>query len=113
VWFATGTGVSPFLAALRAREPVRPRYFAVGVRSPGDAVLRSWVEELTPVRWAFSRFTEGGQGPRRVTDLVGEVPVEPGLDYFLCGNAAMIHDVAGRLRDRGADPQRIHEELFF
>jgi ferredoxin-NADP reductase len=113
VWFATGTGVSPFLAALRARAPVRPRYFAVGLRSPDDAVLGPWVERRAPVRWAYSRFTAGGVPPQRVTVLADEVPREPDLGYFLCGNAAMIHEVAARLRQLGVDSDRIHEELFF
>lgn len=112
VWFATGTGISPFLAALRAQRPVRPLAFAVGLRSPGDAVLRPWVEERAPVHWAFSRFTEGGP-PQRVTDRADSVPVAPDIDYYLCGNQRMIVAVAAQLKARGVEPRRIHEELFF
>lgn len=113
VWFATGTGVSPFLAALRAAVPIRPLAFSVGLRGPEDAVLRSWVEERSPVDWAFSRFTEGGKAPRRVTDLAETVPVGPEIEYFLCGNQRMIKAVAATLARRGVPASRIHEELFF
>lgn len=113
VWFATGTGISPFLAALRARHPVRPLAFAIGLRGPEDAVLRPWLESLAPVDWAFSRFTEGGRAPRRVTDSAETVPVDPEIEYFLCGNQRMIRSVAATLKRRGVLPSRIHEELFF
>lgn len=113
VWFATGTGVSPFLAALRASRPVRPLVFAVGLRGPEDAVLRSWVEDRAPVRWAFSRFSEGGVPPRRVTDDALTVPVGPGQTYYLCGNQRMIRSVAEILKQRGVTSAQIHEELFF
>ena len=113
VWFATGTGVSPFLSALRAVKPVHPQAFCVGVRGTQDAVLRPWIEQHCPVRWAFSRFTEGGTPPRRVTDYAPQVPIGPDIRYFLCGNQRMIRAVAEILRDRGVLPQQIHEELFF
>ena len=113
VWFATGTGVSPYLAALRATRPVRPLAFCVGVRGSHDAVLRSWIEERSPVRWAFSRFTEGGAPPCRVSDFAPEVPIGPAIRYFLCGNQRMILSVSEILRTRGVLPSQIHEELFF
>lgn len=113
VWFATGTGISPFLATLRAQRPVRPLAFAVGLRGPEDAVLRGWVEERSPVDWAFSRFTEGGQPPRRVTDSADRVPVAGDIQYYLCGNQRMIRSVAETLKARGVVPSQIHEELFF
>ena len=113
VWFATGTGISPFLGALRARSPRRPLAFCVGLRGPEDAVLRPWVEERAPVHWSFSRFTEGGVPPERVTQQAQEVPIAPEIRYFLCGNQRMIRSVAEILRGRGVNPSQICEELFF
>jgi ferredoxin-NADP reductase len=113
VWFATGTGVSPFLAALRGKTPVAPLAFCVGVRGPGDAPLRSWLEQTAPVRWAFSRHAEGTVPARRVTDLAREVPTAPDIRYFLCGNQRMIRAVAEVLAARGVSSSQIHEELFF
>lgn len=113
VWFATGTGISPFLAALRARTPHRPLALVIGVRSPEDAVLRPWLEERAPTTWAFSRITEGAKLPRRVTDFAEEVPLGPEIRYFLCGNQRMIRAVADKLTAQGVSPSHIHEELFF
>jgi len=113
VWFATGTGVSPFLAALRPSVPVRPLAMFVGVREPSEAVLRSWMEDRASVQWAFSRFGAEGKPPRRVTEFVSQVPVEPDIEYFLCGNQRMIRGVAGLLVSRGVESSQIHEELFF
>lgn len=113
VWFATGTGLSPFLAALRGRQVVPPLALCVGARSPADAVLRSWLEEKSPVWWAFSRESDQGWEPRRVTDLASQVPTDGDIRYFLCGNQRMIRDVSRVLVDRGVSSRQIHEELFF
>jgi ferredoxin-NADP reductase len=111
VWFATGTGVSPFLAALRARKPVRPLAFCIGLRNPDDAVLGPWVDERARASWAFSR-PPAGPG-RRVTADAEAVPIAPDIAYYLCGNQKMIRDVAAVLKDRGALASQVHEELFF
>lgn len=113
VWFATGTGVSPFLSALRARIPVRPLALCIGLRGPEDAPMRAWLEERAPVRWAFSRTGEPGTPPRRVTDDATEVPIAADIRYFLCGNQRMIRAVAAILASRGVERSQIHEELFF
>lgn len=113
VWFATGTGVSPFLAALRANRPLRPLSLFIGVRGPQEAILRTWVEERSPVHWAFSQYGSAGTPPRRVTDFMDHVPIAPEIGYFLCGNQRMIREVAALLKGRGAASSQIHEELFF
>jgi len=112
VWFATGTGISPFLACLRAHKPRRPVAFHIGVRGPDDAILRSWLEDRAPIHWAYSRPGSGGPRPRRVTDQAREVPMGDKNRYFLCGNQRMIRDVTEILKQGGVDPQQIHEELF-
>jgi ferredoxin-NADP reductase len=71
------------------------------------------VEARAPVRWAFSRFTEAGQTPQRVTQFAAEVPIAPEIRYFLCGNQRMIRSVAEILCSRGVLRGQIHEELFF
>jgi ferredoxin-NADP reductase len=109
VWFATGTGVSPFLAALRSAAPLRPLAYCIGVRTAEDAVLKTWTEARAPVTWAFSRDAP----PRRVTSLAAEVPIGPEIQYFLCGNQRMIRSVGEVLIGRGVLPQQIREELFF
>lgn len=112
VWFATGTGISPFLAAMRANQPIRPLAYCIGVRHPDDAVLRSWTQERAPACWAFSRSSNEGE-PRRVTAFAGEVPIGDEIQYFLCGNQRMIRSVGELLRGRGVRPDQIREELFF
>lgn len=113
VWFATGTGVSPYLAALRARLPVRPLAVCIGVRGPDDAFLQPWLTPRAPVHWAFSRSSGTGRPPSHVTDLAREVPIGPDIRYFLCGNPRMIRAVTAILAGRGVVPSQIHEELFF
>lgn len=112
VWFATGTGISPFLAALRAQTPKVPLTFCIGLRSPEDAVLRPWLEQRAPIQWAFSRFSNEG-GPHRVTDFAALVPVDSDIQYYLCGNQRMIRSVSEILVGRGVLRTAIHEELFF
>jgi len=113
VWFATGTGISPFLAVLSARQPVQPLAFCIGARDPEEAINRVWLEQRAPVHWAFSRISEKNLPQRKVTDLAADVPVNEKICYFLCGNQRMILAVSEILRNRGVAPSQIHEELFY
>ncbi|MCC5844100.1 MAG: hypothetical protein JJU05_07605 [Verrucomicrobia bacterium] len=107
VWFATGSGVAPFLSALRSggQHPLQARW---GVRS---------VLDLEGIDGPFERFVSrgepGGHRAGRVTDDLDTVRVGPEVHYYLCGLDAMIEEVASMLAERGVGEDRIHRECFF
>lgn len=113
VFIATGTGVAPFLASLRSRPGLRPAAFLYGVRQAADRVDPDWLRDVAGARIAVSRADAPGCHRGRVTDLLGELPLGAGVDYYLCGLDAMIDDVTNWLEARGIDITRIHRECFF
>lgn len=113
VWLAGGTGLSPFLSALRGARPQAPLVLAVGVRSPEEALWPGWLDQRAPVVWAFSRRAPHGLEPKRLTQVATEVPVAPDIRYYLCGGRSLVQEVSNILLDRGVDARQIHEELFF
>ncbi len=113
VFIATGTGVAPFVSHFRSRPGIKPMCFLYGVRELQDAVDLPWLTSASGVRLAVSRENIDGSHHGRVTDLLGEVPVDPQFDYYLCGLDAMIDEVTNWLEARGVDITRIHRECFF
>jgi ferredoxin-NAD(P)+ reductase (naphthalene dioxygenase ferredoxin-specific) len=107
VWLATGSGVAPFLSALRSGG-IRPIDARWGVRSALD---------LQGIDWPYTRYVSrgepGGAAEGRVTYDVGSLPTGPEVHYYLCGLDAMIEEMSEALEARGVDPGRIHRECFF
>lgn len=107
VWLATGSGVAPFLAALRSGG-IRPLQARWGVRSALDLEGVAW-----PFQRCVSRGDPGGAKEGRVTDHLDGLPVGAGTHYYLCGLDAMIEEVSAWLAGRGVGAERIHRECFF
>lgn len=114
VFIATGTGISPFLAHCRSFPGRPPRQVFYGVRRHEDAVALDELDRAAAsLTLAISREEVPGTHHGRVTDLLGELPEEEGVHFFLCGLDAMIDDVSDFLEERGVALQRIHRECFF
>jgi ferredoxin--NADP+ reductase len=113
VFIATGTGVAPFLCHLRSRPGARPAAFLYGVRQAADAVEPAWLRAEAGVRLAVSREDAPGCHRGRVTDLLPELPLQPEMDYYVCGLDAMIDEVTEWLERKGISITRIHRECFF
>jgi ferredoxin--NADP+ reductase len=125
---ATGTGIAPFLSMLRTGAPWQ-RYRRVilvhGVRQPTELVYRDLIEELMrahPGKLSYVRFTSREKLPgARAGDLRGRIPaaVADGRleaaaapisaersQFMLCGNPAMLKDMAAALVARGLKKHR-------
>jgi NAD(P)H-flavin reductase len=119
---ATGTGIAPFrsmLWSLADTSSLRPISLYWGLRSERDLYYQ---DELTSLRRHLRHFSfattlakpvgawQGAVG--RVSLLIEHrIHDVSNLDVFLCGNAAMIHDVREILRNRGLCP--IHTEQYY
>ncbi|MCH8513221.1 MAG: hypothetical protein LAT83_16435 [Kiritimatiellae bacterium] len=108
IWFATGSGVAPFLSVLRSggQTPVR---FYWGVRSVLD-LEGIWVPGAVP---CVSRGEAGPGRSGRMTDDLQEVELEADIHYSLCGLDGMIEEVTAFLLGKGVPQERIHSEIFF
>jgi ferredoxin/flavodoxin---NADP+ reductase len=121
---ATGTGIAPFLSMLRTAAPWQ-RYRRVilvhGVRSANELVYRDLIEHVSrawPGRLSYVRFISRekhpgaleGRIPAAVADgrlEAAGAPISPERSQFmLCGNPAMLKDMAAALTARGLKKHR-------
>lgn len=113
VLIATGTGIAPFLSALRSLPELKPLLCLYGVRSLADAVQLDYLRGRCRVKLCVSREEAPPHHHGRVTDLLGEIPREEHANYYLCGLDAMVDEVSQWLQERGVHFTRIHREVFF
>lgn len=124
VLVATGVGVGPFLSlATHLLESgfERPIHLFWGLRLVEDICL---TEELDDLERRYPNFgydvtlsepPPDWPGPRgRVTESVpGMLSHLRGRQYLLCGNGAMVEEMARALSDVGVSRTHIYEEPFF
>jgi len=113
VLIATGTGIAPFLSALRSLPELKPLLCLYGVRSLADAIQLDYLRDRCRVELCVSREKVLPYHHGRVTDLLGEIRREAHANYYLCGLDAMVDEVSQWLQERGVHFTRIHREVFF
>jgi len=113
VYIATGTGIAPFLSYLRSHPGPPPPRCLYGVRQYQDAVLVELLQERCQLDLAVSRETVAGHHHGRVTDLLGNLPIEPTTHFYLCGLDSMIEETTDWLEEHDVDYMNIHREVFF
>ena len=113
VLIATGTGIAPFLSALRSLPDLEPALCLYGVRCLGNAVGLDYLGDRCMVRLCISREEVPPHHHGRVTDLLSEIPRKEQTHYYLCGLDAMINGVSEWLEQRGVHFTQIHREVFF
>ncbi len=120
VFIATGTGIAPFLSYLKDVGAPEPRALFYGVRRRENGVYHTWLTErlarkscnfLGPPDPIY-HFVVSGEGEGRVTDLIDQIPLERGLNYYLCGHETMCQEMSSLLLARGVDEKFIHSEIF-
>ncbi|MBS1907536.1 MAG: ferric reductase-like transmembrane domain-containing protein [Actinobacteria bacterium] len=117
VWVAAGSGITPFLSALRtaapdAEQPVRLVYLA---RNASDAPALTEVctrAETLPWLSLRTRFSEqeGRADGAAVVTAAGIDPRE--ADWFLCGPGELVAALRAELLARGAHAGHIHSERY-
>ena len=112
VFVATGTGIAPFLSALKSTNTT-PVLCLYGVRTRADAVAFDYLAQRCPVKLAVSREVADPHHHGRVTDLLEEIPLETGTHFYLCGLDAMIDQTSTWLEAHAIDITHIHREVFF
>lgn len=110
VWAATGVGIAPFLAMVRAGATGFTLLH--GVRRSGELFYRKELE-ASAARYVPCLSREPGAGfAGRVTDWAAE-NIPPGAyDIFLCGNRGMVRDFM-RIVDERFPRSRVFTEIFY
>ncbi len=115
VWIATGTGIAPFYAMLRSGMGVNKTLIY------GNRYLEQFhfYDEFHAVFGSnyircCSAETVEGVFAGRVTDFLRKQPSsDPGLMYYLCGNAEMVVETRDILIEKGIPFDQIISEIYF
>jgi ferredoxin-NADP reductase len=112
---ATGTGIAPFVAY--ANSGLRGFFCLHGVRRPRELYYRETMSRAAQ-RYipCLSQPTTDSLVPPshfgRVTDLLGAWPAEQEVDFYLCGNGAMVRDALAIIDERFPS-SRVYTEPYF
>ncbi len=110
LFVATGTGIAPFHAMVRA-VPGLDFHLVHGVRSAGEQYARA---AFPPERYTGCLSREpGGDFQGRVTQYLSAHPPTPDCDCYLCGSCNMIYDTFAVLATAGIARDRIHVETYY
>ena len=112
IFFATGTGISPFLSHLLSPKRKKPLSIYYGIRTLKDLNNIDILKKVKSLRIAVSQektiYHNG-----RITDILDSVPIKSNIHYYCCGKESMINEVSKSLTDRNIPLSYIHREVFF
>jgi benzoate/toluate 1,2-dioxygenase reductase component len=112
IWVATGTGIAPFVAFVRAG--LRSRMVLQGVRTPEERYYR---EELLSATQDYVGCISGPNVPHdcfpgRVIEYLSRHLAAGTYDFYLCGRMEMIAAAMG-LIDQRFEGSHVFTETFF
>ncbi|MBL8015178.1 MAG: FAD-dependent oxidoreductase [Candidatus Doudnabacteria bacterium] len=121
-FFATGTGIVPFISMIRHElETVKSGRQVVlhyGVKQEDHLLEKALWERLTQefpnfaVHFYVSRSTEWEGNKGRMTEFINQgIPAD--IDAYLCGGMQMIQDVEALLLAQGVHGGNIYYERFY
>jgi len=113
VYFATGTGIAPFLSCLRSRPAAQPELCLYGVARQTEAFALTELQRQPWFRLATSQEQRNEYFYGRITGLLDQVPLAADIHYYLCGLDSMIDEINTWLESQGIDFTQIHREIFF
>ena len=125
VLISAGVGATPVLAMLHvlaAGRSARPVWWVYGARNgsehPFEHEARTLLGQLPDahriVCYSHPRPQDGNfdVAGRVTVGVLDKAGVPAGADYYLCGPAQFMHDIAAALTARGAAPDRVSQEIF-
>jgi ferredoxin-NADP reductase len=119
-FFATGTGIAPFLSIFEQlvklnSAPKVTLYF--GIRTEKDDFIKEKLEDLKTrlPNFTYEYFISKPENPsipsRRVTKVFNQ-PLDLSGHYYICGHPNMIDEVKTKLLSSGVSPENIVLEEF-
>ena len=105
-YFATGTGIAPFLSSIQSGSAL-PRGVFWGLRKP-----LNFMPDF-PVRIFLSQFTHPEYSTGRLTQALSEVAVHEHTHIYACGLDQMIDEVMVFFKQKGLPESNLHSECFF
>nr|WP_321410182.1 FAD-binding oxidoreductase [uncultured Carboxylicivirga sp.] len=110
VFIASGTGISPFHSFVLSKPEIDYTLLH-GVKYGSEGYESETYDKKRYVKCTSREGTGNYYG--RVTDYLKENKFGKDVQYFLCGNCNMIHDVYDILEEQGVSTDNIHAEVYF
>ena len=111
IFFATGTGLSPFVSYLQSYPDHPPEMLFYGARFAHELMhlpLLSMHHTQIAVSRENSPYHHG-----RITDLLTHTPIDKTRHYYCCGMESMIEEITAWLVAKDIPLDHIHREVFF
>lgn len=118
VYIATGTGIAPFLSALKSYQH-KPEIILYSARTKDDLIEYEYLSQNFNTILTTTRKHENNINYGRLTEYIKYIPIIPnmelslGITYYLCGINTMIDDVSCYLTDNGIHYKNIIQEQFY
>ncbi len=128
VFCGTGTGIAPLRSMIiteAKKDTPRPMKLLYGGRNAQDLAYLEEVATWTPnleIYLGLSTDPEAKvpQNPElekhaehgRITQFLEDLDYEKSLEFYLCGNQAMVLGTQDFLKEKGVDPKKIFMERF-
>jgi ferredoxin--NADP+ reductase len=117
IWMATGTGIVPFLSAVRSGLEVENKRLIQGARFKegflGQDLLSSSGISYMRCCSACPELSQEGFYGGRLTEYLKETRFPEAVKVYLCGHSQMIVDVREILVERGVPLDNIICEVYF
>jgi len=116
IFVATGTGIAPFRSMI-LDQPSGDTTLYWGLRHEEDIFWQKELEEFSSSHPTFrlvltiSQATDNWLGKRG--HVQEHIRIDPGSDYYLCGNRAMVDDMRARLKEASIPDNQVKFELFY
>jgi ferredoxin-NADP reductase len=111
VWIATGTGISPFLSALRYNPKVYPVQLLYGIRYFEDLANQRELTTCPSLRLFVSQENVEGTCNRRIKPE--DIVIDPRLRYAICGHGLFAQQATTYLLSKGIPQANVQCEVFF
>jgi ferredoxin-NADP reductase len=114
-WIATGTGIAPFLSMFRSMNP-KEKTLIHGAKTAAHFYFQEIFSSGSLAQYVRCSSREEGEGlfyGRLTRWLANQASFDPGLRYFLCGNAEMVVEVRDLLIEKGVPFSQIRAEIYF
>ena len=112
VFFATGTGIAPFLSYLLSSPKRQPLAIYYGVTRQNDLNHLHLLQNTRQLNLAISQ-EHSPYHYGRITDILDNVPLDPMINYYCCGREKMINEITEWLTHKNILLNSIHREVFF
>lgn len=112
VFFATGTGIAPFLSYLLSSPKHQPLAIYYGITHQKDLIQLPLLKNADQLNLAISK-EDSPYHHGRITDILDNVPLDPMIHYYCCGREKMINEITEWLTHRNISLGSIHREVFF